>query len=159
MSELTITRALPNPAGKDRTPAHLVTNQQLNGEWMEFGNTSERVLQLEDVTLSDYTFDHGCQKTGEAVVMAFTGGLRPGYSVRVHTGTGTPADEGTIRHLYAGRGDFVWNNRCGDTGVLRNNRGEVVDYAAYDPNPPDGCVLNRLLGTNKMSAASAAQTA
>src|SRR4051794_16883111 len=42
MPELLITRAVPNPAGKDRTPANTVTNQQLNGEWIEFTNSSQR---------------------------------------------------------------------------------------------------------------------
>lgn len=159
MLDLTITRAVPNPTGKDRTPANQVTNHQLNSEWMEFANTGQRDLPMEGVSLSDYTFDNGCRKTGEAIVMSFSGSLRSGQSVRVHTGTGAPSDEGTIRHLYAGRSNFVWNNRCGDTAVLRNNRNEVVDYAAYDPNPPEGVILNRLPGTHKLSGASAARTA
>ena len=29
-------------------------------------------------------------------------------------------DEGSIRHLYANHGNYIWNNRCGDTAVMRN---------------------------------------
>jgi len=153
MSDLTITRALPNPAGKDRTPANTVTNQQLNGEWIEFANSSQRILPMDGVTLDHFTFTGTCTKTGEDRLMVFNGLLLPGNSVRVHTGSGAPWDEGSIRHLYAERGNFAWNNRCGDAGVIRNNGGAVVDWAAYDANPPEGAVLNRLPGTNTLTVA------
>jgi len=41
MASLYIIRGLPNPAGKDRTPRHQITNEQLNGEWVEFENVGE----------------------------------------------------------------------------------------------------------------------
>src|SRR5438552_1910375 len=101
MSDLTVTRAVPNPAGKDRTPTHQVTNQQLNAEWMEFENTTRGTLSVQGVGLYDYTFDRGCEKTGEDLVMSFVGAVLPGHSVRVHSGSGIPYDEGSIRHLFA----------------------------------------------------------
>jgi predicted extracellular nuclease len=159
MSELTITRAVPNPAGKDRTASNMVRNEQLNNEWIEFANTSQRTLSLDGIALSHYTFEKSCSKTGEDGLAVFNGSLQAGYSIRVHTGTGTAWDEGSIRHLYAARGNFAWNNRCGDTSVLRNSRGEVVDWATYDPNPPEGVVLNRVPGTNKLQAVPATRTA
>src|SRR5438309_7571254 len=97
MADLTVSRGLPNPAGKDRTPAHQVTNEQLNGEWMEFANTTQHAISLQSVQLLDYTFDRACQKTGEDVVMGFTGTVSAGHSVRVHSGSGTAYNEGTIR--------------------------------------------------------------
>lgn len=151
MPDLTITRALPNPAGKDRTPANRVTNEQLNGEWLEFGNTSGKRLDINGVTLNHYTFDAQCQRTGEDVVLTFKNALEAGHSIRVHTGSGQVYSEGTLWHLYAGRGNFIWNNACGDTAVIRAAGGGLIDWASYDPRPAEGAVLERLPGTNKLS--------
>jgi hypothetical protein len=159
MPDLTVTRALPNPAGKDRTPNNQVTNQQLNGEWMEFANTTPYSIALQDFQLLHYTFDRGCQKTGEDLVMSFTGNLAAGHSVRVHSGSGTPYTESTIRHLFVNGGNFIWNNRCGDTAVLRNAARTLVDWANYEANPPEGVVLNRVPGTNRLRAVPATRTA
>jgi hypothetical protein len=158
MSELVVTRALPNPAGKDRT-AGRATNEQLNNEWAEFANTAVQPRDLEGVALSHYTFSPICARTGEDRLMSFTGTLKPGHSVRVHTGSGEAWTEGTIRHLYAGRGNYAWNNSCGDTAVLRSRAGDVLDYASYDPQPPEGRVLNRIPATPKLSATAATRIA
>lgn len=159
MPDLLVTRALPNPAGKDRQYPHPPTNDQLNGEWVEFANASERTLSLEGVAMSHYTFDRRCSRTGEDQLTTFTGMLNSRRSIRLHTGRGQGWDEGTIRHLYAGRSNYVWNNVCGDTAVLRNASNEAIDWAAYEPEPPEGVVLNRLPGTHKLSAARSARTA
>ena len=149
MTRLTITRVLPNPYGKDRTPSHQVTNQQLNGEWVEFANTYGARLTLEGLTLDHYTFDNGCTKTGEDRATTFGGVLEAGQAMRVHTGTGTPSVEGPVIHAFLGRGNFIWNNRCGDTPVLRAGD-TLVDWAYYNPGPTEGAVLQRVVGTNEL---------
>jgi hypothetical protein len=156
---LLVTRALPDPAGKDRHALYLPSNDQLNQEWIEFANIGAQPVSVEGVALSHYTFDAYCQRTGEDVLMTLTGTVQPRHSVRFHTGSGTPWNEGTIRHLYVGRTNYAWNNRCGDTAVLRTARGEVLDWASYDPAPPEGVILNRVPGTNKLSPVASARTA
>ncbi|HZR22697.1 MAG TPA: lamin tail domain-containing protein [Vicinamibacterales bacterium] len=157
MSDLTVMKGFPNPPSKDRT-AHRLTNEQLNNEWMEFANTSGRELSLNGVKLLDYTFNHACQKTSEKTVIEFVNNLAAGHSVRVHTGTGTAYTEGTVRHVFAGHGNFVWNNACGDTAILRNGHGTLIDWASYEPNPPE-VVLYRVPNTNRLSPVAATRTA
>jgi hypothetical protein len=60
--------------------------------------------------------------------------------MRVHTGTGTAFVEGTVIHAFLNRGNFLWNNRCGDTAVLRAGD-QLVDWAFYSPGPAEGVVL------------------
>jgi len=130
MPRFTITRALPNPSGKDRTPSHQVTNQQLNGEWVQFANTAGQVVNLLGLSLHHYTFDRACSKTGEDIVTPFTGTLDSGQSIRVHTGTGNRQWEGSVFHFYLGKGNFIWNNLCGDTVVLRAGA-DLADFPDY----------------------------
>lgn len=150
MIDLYITQVLPNPPGRDRPPHGGPTNEQLNREWVEFTNASGRVLDMNGVQLLHFTFDRRCQKTGEDRLTTFSGEFNPGYSLRVHSGFGEVSWEGTIRHVYVGSPSYAWNNACGDTAVLRNGAGTLVDWASYAPNPPEGKVLRRVSGTNKL---------
>jgi len=156
---LLVTRALPDPAGKDRHGAYPPNNDQLNQEWVEIANGGAAPVSVNGVALFHYTFNAHCRRTGEDDLISLQGTLQPRHSVRFHTGCGTPWDEGTIRHLYVGRENYAWNNRCGDTAVLRNGLGELLDWAAYDPAPPQGVVLNRVPGTNRLSPVASARTA
>lgn len=149
MPDLYITFAQPNPKGKDRPPFTGPTNDQLNEEWVEFTNPNLVSVSLEGVGLRDYTFDRTCRKTGERRLTTFSGSLSSKYSVRVHTGAGQPWDEGTRRHLYLNEGNYVWNNACGDTALLRYPSGGLIDWAQYAPNPPEG-VLRRVPDTNEL---------
>jgi hypothetical protein len=159
MSDLVLTRVLPNPRGKDRQPPFAAPNEKLVMEWVEFANAGRTAVNLQGHSLRHTTFNQSCSRTGEDELMNFTGTLQAGHSVRVHTGSGTAWDEGTIRHLFAGRGNYAWNNVCGDVAVLRDAADGVVDWAQYDRNPPEGVILNRVTGANKFSAAWSARTA
>jgi Lamin Tail Domain len=159
MPSLLITRAHPNPSGKDRNDGH-ATNDQLNQEWIEIGNVGDRSLPLDGLTVRHYTFDSACQRTGEANLVTLRGPLDSGWSFRLHTGVGEPSREGTNRHGYlVNRNNFVWNNACGDTVVLRNSDGTLLDWASYDRNPPEGTVLKRIPGTNKLGLVASSRTA
>lgn len=152
MPKFTITRALPNPMGKDRTPSHQVTNHQLVGEWVEFTNTGGQALNLQGLSLHHYTFNQACSKTGEDQVTSFSGTLAAGQSIRVHTGAGTGQWEGSVFHFYLGKGNFIWNNRCGDTVVLRfGQTQELEDWASYAANPAEGAVLTRIPAQNRLA--------
>lgn len=149
MADLYVTRAVPNPVGKDRS-SRGATNDQLNGEWVEFLNTTQGTLSLEGVSLVHQTFNQYCQRSGSDVVTTFSNSLGSGKSVRVHTGSGTGVWEGNVFHLFLGRGNYIWNNACGDSVILQNQNG-LIDWAAYDRNPTEGRVLARIAGTNKLA--------
>src|SRR5947209_4024319 len=101
MPDLLVTRALPNPAGKDRSGGH-AQNEQLNGEWVQFLNTSQGTFPLDGLILDHMTFNQLCQKTGTETLTTFRGSLGPGQSIRVHTGSGNGYWEGDIYHFFAG---------------------------------------------------------
>jgi hypothetical protein len=149
MPDLYITMATPNPAGKDRV-GNRADNDQLNGEWIQLQNTSAKNLSLEGVHLDHTTFDAYCRKTGEESLAQFHGTMEAGTSWRVHTGTGKDWWEGTVRHVYVGRNNYAWNNRCGDAAYIRTEKNVTIDWASYDPNPGEGAVLRRIVNTNKL---------
>jgi hypothetical protein len=160
MQDLYITHLLPNPMGKDRTPTNLVTNEQLNGEWVQFENTSGKELLLDGVSIRHRTFNNQCAATGDEELTGFIGPMPAGHSIRLHTGHGQPFDDPRdpkLRHLFLNRWNFVWNNVCGDRAVLRVVAGEI-DRAEYDRRPPEGVVLERVPGTNKLAVPVPAYT-
>lgn len=150
MPDLYLTLALPNPAGRDRSRYGTPSNVQLNGEWMEFANVAGHTLDISGVSLNHYTFSTLCQHAGEDQLITFSGELDGGYSVRVHSGAGEASWEGYVRHLYLNRSNYAWNNDCGDTAILRNLAGTILDWASYDPNPAEGRILRRQQGTNRL---------
>ena len=151
MATLYITRAQPNPPGKDTSRRGSATNAALNEEWVEF-EARGGAVSIAGVSLTNLTFGTGCRVSEERVVTSFSSGvLQPGESVRVHTGRGTAWREGNVWHLYANDDWFRWNNLCGDRATLWFNQ-QMVDWASYDPNPPEG-VLQRQPGTNRLTPA------
>jgi hypothetical protein len=146
---LYVTKAHPNPIGKDRLSYQAPSNEKLNEEWVEFTNTSNQAVDLQGTAVQHRTFNQRCDKTGYDELMSFKGQLQPVNSVRVHTGSGTPWQEGAVWHFYAGRRNFAWNNDCGDQVVL-TRASTTLDWAEYDPNPSEGVVLKRLPHTNKL---------
>lgn len=146
MPNLLVSFALPNPAGKDRS-ASGASNAQLNGEWVEFKNNISQSVSLDGVSLFHQTYNQSCQRTGYDSLTSFNGSLAPGQSIRLHTGTGDKFQDGSIIHLFLNRGNFVWNNRCGDSVILQVGT-TLVDWAAYGNNPPEGRILSRANGQN-----------
>lgn len=154
MADLEITRLLPNPAGKDRTPTNQVTNDQLNGEWVEFRNESGRDLRIDGVSITHRTFNNRCEAQSDDTLTTFNGVMPTGHSIRLHTGRGQAVDDyrdPTLRHLFLNRGNFVWNNVCGDRAGLYVSSGAEIDYAYYDPRPPEGVALDRVADTHRLA--------
>lgn len=94
------------------------SNPSLNREWVAIKNNGSNARQLRGWTLRDpaghvYRFPR------------FT--LRPGRTVKVHTGSGRR----TARHLYWGQDWYVWNND-GDRAILRHRSGRLIDRCAWD---------------------------
>jgi len=158
MPDLMVTRALPNPPGKDHAPGRMPTNEKLNEEWIEFRNATDRRLSIMGCSLAHNTFSAQCVKEREEHLLTFSGfEIGPGHVVRVHTGTGTDYVDtiGTLVHLYAGRSNFVWNNRCGDTAVLRAANNSLIDWASYKGGVGNGVILKRVPGTNTLTETGA----
>lgn len=115
-----LTRIQFSPPGVSDLP---VTTWKLNQEWVRITNKGQRPRSLKGWRLRDEA--NHVYKFG-----TFT--LRPGRSVRIHTGRGT----NTRTDRYWGRPDtnsptdYVWNND-GDTAVLKNAAGAQVDRCRY----------------------------
>jgi hypothetical protein len=56
--------------------------------------------------------------------------LGAGKQAVIHTGKGTTYTTSTSRHLYWGRGWYVWNN-TGDKVILRRADGSLKDTCSY----------------------------
>lgn len=102
------------------------SNASLNAEWVAIKNNGNRARQLRGWTLRD-TAGHVFR------FPRFT--LRPGRTVKVHTGTGNR----TRRHLYWRQNWYVWNND-GDRATLRKRNGRLIDRCSWgDGSGVTGC--------------------
>jgi hypothetical protein len=153
MPALYITRAQPNPRGRDTASQGQALNSKLNEEWVEFRADASRNLigdSLSHLTFSTY----GCSPTGRDELVKF-GSLQvdAGDLVMVHTGSGTSGWVGRTYHVYLGRRWFIWNNGCGDRAILAYS-GQEIDHAYYASNPPEG-ELVRVAGTDRLEPVGA----
>jgi len=125
----------------------------LNEEWVEFCNGTDRTLSINGCSIAHYTFTQECVKEGEQSLATFSAiTLARGSSVRVHSGSGVAyVEAGRLVHVYAGRDNFVWNNKCGDTLVLRAADGALIDWAYYKGGVANGVILKRVPGTNTLT--------
>ena len=98
------------------------SNASLNAEWVRIRNTGSTARTLTGWTLRD---------VARHVYRFGTLRLRAGYSVRVHTGSGS----GTASHRIGARGWYVWNN-TGDTAILKNRAGTTVDRCSSSGGSP-----------------------
>lgn len=157
---LVIIRSKPNPSGKDVSGHHPLSTQLL-GEWVDVRNDGPSAVTLAGVYLANECFSGACERTktqtywdGSSVRY-----FAPGQVLRVHTGRS--ADQiymhasdrlGADIHAFAESSSFILNNRCGDKIALWMKRPDgswhplPIDSATYDPNPPDGKVLQRMGG-------------
>jgi hypothetical protein len=154
--EIQICRAKPNPAGKDRAGNNPL-QEQLLGEWVDLQNVGNTSVNLSVITLFHLQYSQtGIAENHFTPYWRGNPGevLNPGEILRVHTGKSAYATymrdvdkQGVHRHSFAESGNFVLNNRFGDTISIwwRNSQNEWVkeDQVSYDPNPPDGAILRR----------------
>ena len=148
--KLTIIRAKPNPAGKDRPAQGGPSVAQLAAEWVDFRNDTGVDVALGGVSLWHLTYAPG-RAPEWAQIMTFSGTLPAGRIVRVHSGMKRDVSvirqedrDGADYHAFTGDDAYVWNNKQGDTPLLfRAAEKSTIDKASYDPNPPEGLVLVR----------------
>lgn len=155
--KLQVYRAKPNPAGKDRSAAG-PRPEQLVAEWVDIKNVGDAAVQFASMELHHTKYGRSCSEVhGTEAYWKGGGGnqaLGPGQILRVHTGskdyeqTLSAEDRGPDVSWtgYAGRGNFVLNNDCGDTISifwLSAYSQQLRDSASYAPRPPEGRILVR----------------
>jgi competence protein ComEC len=106
----TITAIHADAAGDDR--------RNLNGEYVLVRNTG-----VAGINLAGWKLDAG--DPGQRFPLA-SYGLRPGATVRIHTGGGATR----TGHLFLGSGRPIWNNQ-GDTGTLIDPHSVAVSRYRY----------------------------
>lgn len=144
---LQITKAKPNPAGKDKTGG-FISQQQLAGEWVDFKNIYSSPISLENVEL--YHLAYGAPKDRWEIVSDFSGVLQPGKVVRVHSGGEIPLGnlrledfQGADHHIFSGK-NYTWNNDKKDYPRLWNkSTKQWIDQTYYETWPPEGKILVR----------------
>lgn len=116
MSPLRFSGAQYNSPGSDTG-----SNRSLNAEWIRVTNHGSKARSLTGWMIRDaaghvYRFPR------------FQ--LRPGSSVRLHTGKG----RNTRRNLYWGSSWYIWNN-TGDKAVLKSRTGVRIDVCRWGNGP------------------------
>ncbi|MBC7632429.1 lamin tail domain-containing protein [Aeromicrobium sp.] len=99
------------------------SNASLNAEYVTVKNTGTSTRSLSGYTIRDETGFKYRFPTGAK--------LRPGYSVKVHTGSGS----NTSSNRYWSQSRYVWNN-TGDTATLRNSSGVKRDTCSWSSGGP-----------------------
>ena len=99
------------------------SNPSLNAEWVVLKNFGNRAKQLRGWTIRD--------QTGH-VYRFGTFKLRPGRSVKIHTGSGT----NSRRDRYWRQDAYVWNND-GDKATLKNKGGTRMDTCNWGDGDGD----------------------
>lgn len=156
--QIQIQSAKPNPLGKDRPRYGAIPAEQLLAEWVDLKNVGDAAVDLSVVNLANLQFDAQCRQTGGPSIY-WTGPssavLGVGQVIRVHTGKSAEsvlmnsADRtGVDFHAFAEKGNFVLNNKCGDTLSVwwqsQNKEWHLEDSASYDPHPAEGAILRRV---------------
>jgi P pilus assembly chaperone PapD len=93
------------------------SNASLNAEYVVIRNTGTRAIQLSNWTLLD--------RAHHVYHFPFYM-LRPGRSVKVHTGTGNDH----LGHIYQDADSYIWDND-GDTAMLRRPSGSQADRCSW----------------------------
>lgn len=155
--QIQISRAKPNPQGKDRHRYGSPDAEQLLAEWVDIKNVGDTGVNLSTLNLAHLEFDEQCRPKAQPKIYwtgPSAGILHPGQVIRVHTGKSSASiymrvedRNGVDHHGYAESGNYILNNRCGDTLSVwwksNDNAWNKDDEASYDPNPPEGAVLVR----------------
>lgn len=101
------------------------SNASLNGEWVQIKNQTRSSRSLRGWSLRD--------RSGHVYVFgAYT--LRPGKTVKIHTGRG----KNTASQRYQGKRTYVWDNR--DSVSLRTAAGRVADTCSWSKGRSKYCL-------------------
>jgi hypothetical protein len=148
---LRVSQLKPNPAGKDRGRFGPLSAAQLGAEWVDIKNVGTAPVGLGGIELYHLAYGRPGTQPEWQKVTSFTGSLRVGEVLRVHSGQTRDLSVlhredlvGADYHGFSGRDAYVWNNAEGDTAGLWEPQSKTwVDKGSYDPHPPEGVVLVR----------------
>lgn len=105
----------------------VLTNSNINREYLTVKNTGHKVVRLHGWKAVDMRQANTGSNANYRFKAHFR--LRPGHSVRLHSGKG----RNTRKDLYWGLSRMRWNN-AGDTAYLNNRAGKTVSTCSYDPS-------------------------
>lgn len=147
---LLITKAKPNPAGKDRVGRTLTPQTQLAAEWVDIKNTTSSPVNMNGVELYHYAY-LGSGAGEWQLVTEFNGTLPSGQTVRVHSGNqilltqmNLEDQNGAEYHVFSHK-NYVWNNANQDfPGLWYKPSKQWIDKTEYDTFPVEGKILTRV---------------
>lgn len=150
MASLLITKAKPNPAGKDRIGRTLTPQTQLAAEWVDFQNISGTSIRLDGTALYHVAYISGTKWEWRLVTNLY-GVLKVGEIVRVHSGTPIhlwqmrQEDQiGAHYHIFSNQ-NYIWNNDKPDFPSLwYTPTKQWIDQTSYDAFPIEGKILQRV---------------
>lgn len=147
---LLITKAKPNPLGKDRTGRIFTPAVQLAGEWVDFQNTTRTALNLNGTQMYHVAYlPNGT--TEWQLIIELSGTIQSGEIVRIHSGNPLALNQmnnidavGAHYHVFTGK-NYVWNNNKLDRPYLwYKPTKQPIDQTYYDAYPIEGKILQRI---------------
>ncbi len=149
---LAVYRIRPRPAAKRKAQEGSVAAEPGTGEWIDLRNESPKTLSTRGISLYRVV-ESGSGGTAEYrfVVSLPDCSLKPEEILRVHSGRRRelsllPSEDrlGAEWHTFTSEAAYVWADRQGDTALLYEPASkEMIDWASFDANPPEGAVLQR----------------
>ncbi len=146
---LKITKAKPNPLGRDRIGT-FTPPIQLAGEWVDIQNTTAFSIALGTVQL--YQWAYKPDGSGEwRLVISFSESLPAWKTMRIHSGSPLLTTQmnsvdviGADYHLFTNK-NYIWNNRKPDYPRLWDTASrQWIDWTYYDAPVPNGKILIRV---------------
>ncbi len=147
---LLLTKAKPNPAGKDRLGRIFTPVAQFAAEWVDFQNTTKSPININEVQMYHIEYLQNGSTEWE-LVTDLSGTLPAGEIVRVHSGNPIPLTQmnyedriGANYHVFTGK-NYVWNNnRIDKPSLWYKPMKQWLDQADYDAPVGEGRILNRV---------------
>ena len=147
---LLITKAKPNPLGKDRIGRTFTPAVQLAAEWVDFQNIARTPINLSGTQMYHIAYLPNGTTEWELVI-ELSGTIQPGEIVRVHSGNPLALNQmnypdaiGATYHVFTGK-NYVWNNNKLDKPYLwYKPTKQGIDQTYYDAYVIEGKILQRV---------------
>ena len=139
------------PAGADRSQYGIPPSRK-QGDWVDVRNEGAASVRTNGLCLYhlEYPSPGGAPEYRFVVTLPECS-LKPGEVLRLHCGPRRDVSalyvedrSGADWHAFTGGEACLWNRLEGDTAVLYEvAKKETIDSVSYDPDPPEGIVLQR----------------
>lgn len=147
---LLITKAKPNPSGKDRVGRAFTPAVQLAAEWVDFQNIASTAINLNGTQMYHVAYLPNGTTEWELVI-ELSGTIQPREIVRIHSGNPMPLTQmnfqdtiGANYHVFTKK-DYIWNNDKIDRPYLwYKPTQQKIDLTYYDAWPTEGKILQRI---------------